>query len=645
MTKDELIEAFVAYVGKPKPTERERAAVEAMLANVTDAQVLALTDKQVELLRAKVSLNWSSGRFNRDAEGAVAEVTDFAAKESTKEELQAANPTASKEQVAEQVDIAVALKAVAAGTPTPEQQAAVDKSRGMPIGREEAKQLLAGLNIGEKVGLSAVQQALQTTDPNDIESVRKAIMAYAGMKDLDYGKFAELLNSSIGRQIADATLAKRRGYDTGSFTRYTDAAGRSVFVSLPTEEALKGYLPGFADYNRTATSTLVDSQARFAGPNGIAQNVYALFAHTIGVLNPNKDPQKDYMPEDIFGTLTMPGEPNRDELRKNFLRSELQGNLLPERFLPDGTLNPVYERGAATADKFGNTGTASVLWSTLWENPEMLVDQTWWTTDRESRFNQMLWDAKGTYDTDAAVVSDLMRQTIYNAAKPKLDAYLSEFGPGKELAAIVAYHNPELGRKMAAGLELTDEELTAAAQVFQGVDPAKVGIITDSLDRYAKQGTSSSGSTMTIVQPDRQKISEGFRELYRQMFRSEPSDDELNALVEDVAGQYVGAQYRRQEFDTGSAMMAELRSTDLYSQLYGNKPKGMDEADYIGQFERTGQGLLGGMQASSAAVQAGMRVNNPNATAQVVGAEKASWDNSGFLERFFRSMQIANEMT
>lgn len=70
----------------------------------------------------------------------------------------------------------------------------------------------------------------------------------------------------------------------------------------------------------------------------------------------------------------------------------------------------------------------------------------------------------------------------------------------------------------------------------------------------------------------------------------------------------------------------------------------MDEADYIGQFERTGQGLLGGIKASSAAVQAGRRVNNPNATAQVVGAEKASWDNSGFLEQFFRSMQIANEM-
>lgn len=546
--------------------------------------------------------------------------------------------------------LAEAATAVKGGTASKAQDTLV-KSALAQDSTSSLDSLIGGL--GGTAAMESVQKRLQTTDTGEIEAARKALINRYGLLDLSDSKMADLLNQPIAMQVVNESLTKLRGV-TGTNGMFYNVPGSNdrVFVPTGTEKALEDNLPGFTDYSRTAKAAIIDSQRRFSGAGGVAQNVYSLFQHTIGVLNPNFDAKKNLPASwdeynDAETAWAASPALTQKEAMTNFLRIELvKEGKLPPRYNADGSLNSKYDAKAAIptpTSGLGLTPSAVTPFEQMWMNPETLVDDAWWTPAKRDALTQFQVDAATAHTTDEKVASDLMRAQIYASKKPLLDAYLTQFGQGKELAAIVAVQNPALGAKMASGVELTDDELIAAQAVFQGVNPQDVGIITDSLAKYGKQGTGPKGPT--IIQPDREKISQGFQELYRSMFRMEPSPDELNAMVENVAGKYISSQYSHTEFDGQAAMTAAARGTDVYSQLYGNKPKGTNDADYVAGFERAGASLLGGQQASAAAVQAGLRNNDANLTTAVVAAEQGSQNNSSFLENFYRAMGIANEMT
>jgi len=560
------------------------------------------------------------------------------------------------DQDAQSARLLVEAQQTPANARTPEQQERINRYLQQNPGQSENSiaDLAAGkLAAGNEAELKDRLMQQLGVDEAGLDAIQRAAAARMG-SDLPY---SVMFNLARGDQeflkIADETKAKRNGYAVGSYNAYTDPfTGKQVMVRAGTDEALRTKIPGFGDYGRAATRTVVDSSERFAGKMGF-ENIYGLFAYTLGVFDANQEPTiTDWSETDdaeaVWNSNAASGRAaDPGSVRRNFARNQLQKmGKMPPRFLPDGTLNPVYQpRTGGQIPTSADSVSFTSIYQDMWNNPEKYVDDDFWTTN-DAAYKQALWDAKNATDSDAAMMSDLKRERMYEELKPKLDAYLAEFGDENSLAAIVAVHNADLGRKMARGLELTDEDLYNASLVFGGLDPADVGIVRDGLGRYQMRSEANKAAKgPTIIQPDREKITQGMQELYRSMFHADPNGDELGALVEQIAGQYISSQYSKTDFDPQAAATAALRGTDIYSQLYGNRPSGMSDADYSAQFERTGQAMLGGMQAPGAAIQAGLRNNDANLTAAVINADKKSWENSSFLEQFYRSMNIANEMT
>ena len=644
MTREELIDRL--------SKSRNESDVRAVLEGVTDEQLAQLNNKQTDELVLRISNQlMNTGAQGKDREAAVkaaaAGATQFVAdtitantatKEVEKDPALAGTSPDTKDVATEILEL---KKKVAANTAT---KAETDRLKQLAVDNAD---IYSTVTLSGSAGLRATLSKTMTQlfgDGSDeaVDALKQALsvkygMSLDGITD-DWLTQALSVNPAV-QAVGTEVSKKRTAYTTSSGVIYADPAympdpAKKVTVDASVDKALKSNITGFDTFGRLAAQTIFDSQERFGG-----QNIYALWAYTQGFFDPNRD----------FGDLGPTGYlTDTKELRKAFLRQQLvAAGTLPPYFI-DGQVNPLYQPGVS-AEKFIDTPGAkqSTMLSTVWENPEMLVDAQWWEKNAKA-FNDYLVTNISANDKAKGANNDLMRKFMYDMEKPKFDALLAKYGPGRELAAIVASKYPDLADKMVAGTELTADESVKIMDLFGNMDPASIGIARDSFDHYkqlAAEAKEKAGPTITVIQPDRDKIAEGFKELYRQMFRAEPSPDELGALVNDIAGRYIGAQYARQDFDTSSAMTQAVRGTDIYSQLYGNKPSGLGEAEYIGQFENVGAGMLGGMQAPSAAIQAGMRNNDPNTTAQMVFADQGSWNNSAFLENFYRALQTMNAMT
>lgn len=504
---------------------------------------------------------------------------------------------------------------------------------------------------------SAVQKAAHKTlvslfgdSPDILNSLRTKYGKQAGVTLDDVGLLSMVQANPDELKRAQAAAQSLAGpISKSQFTQITDGRGKTFMVDSDIKATLDKAVSGFTTYKGLAASGLADSSEKYPGFNGAGQNIYTLLQHSLGLFDPNFDPSGGLDQLDsMWGAH--PNGPTVDELRTQFMRQQLiNEGKLEAPTLADGSPNPKFVK----ADQIPTPGDTMALpgrsvatpMERAWQNPNILIDNPaqWWTQARNNDWAKFLQEGMAHEATNGDQRSDLLRQRLYDAQKPQFDAYAAKYGSGNELAAIVAMKNPDLGAKMASGVKLTDQEFIEAESSFGGLDPASLGIISDSLKKYDPK-LAPKAPTIQIVQPDRDKISEGFKELYRTMFRAEPTADELQALVNKVAGADISAQYGHQSFDPATAIKTQIQGTDLYSQLYGNKPAGTDDQTYINQFEQSGAQLLGGQQASSAAVQAGMRANNINLTDQVVSGEKASWSNSGFLAKYYERMKLANSM-
>ena len=509
-----------------------------------------------------------------------------------------------------------------------------------------------GVNNAAQKQATKTLESLLGDNPDTLNSIRKKYSNQAGVTLDDVGLLQVIQSSPDETKRAQAAAQALQGpISKGQFTQITDGRGKTFMMDSDIKATLDKNVSGFNTYTGLAAAGLADSSEKYPGFNGAGQNIYTLLQHSLGLFDPNFDPSSGLDQADAAWGAH-PNGPNVDELKTQFMREQLikEGKLEPPT-LSDGTPNPKYVKGdqiPTPGDSMSLPGrSVATPMERAWQNPNLLIDNPsqWWTQQRNNDWAQFLQAGMAHNATNEDQRSDILRQRLYDAQKPQFDAYASKFGSGNELAAIVAMKNPDLGAKMASGAELTDQEFIQAESAFGGLNPATLGIISDSLAKYnPKAVKAAKGPSIQIVQPDRNKISEGFKELYRSMFHAEPTADELQQLVNKVAGQDVSAQYSHQQFDPASAMRTAAQGTDLYSQLYGNKPAGLNDADYVSQFERSGASLLGGQQASAAAVQAGMKSNNTNLTDQVVSGEKASWDNSGFLQKYYERMKLANQM-
>ena len=643
MTREELLAQL-----KTRATTRSQAQlVDEVVAKLSDDLIAKIDERTLTVIKSSVDAFPTSPTTAKDM---AADIETFvsnsasttAAKEAVKENPAAATATQAQQDTMTEIE---ALKAkVDNGKATQ-----AEKDRYLELQKQDPNSfaaIVAGSSSGAVHTQLAKLMAQQFGDGSDsaINATKQAIAIKFGMTT--DGISDALLTTMLQTQPSWAAVAtevskKRTSYTTSSSITYGDPSyapdsSKKVTVTQSLDKSYRDNIPGFDTYGRLAASTLFDSQDRFNG-----QNIYGLWAMTEGYFDPNKD----------WGSLGPTGATSdMSEIRKSFIREQLiAAGKLPPRYI-DGELNPVYDptkqknKLPSPGKGFELPGTAANVYQQMWDDPEALVDAAWWK-DHTNAWIDYSASALTAQSSEERMNDDVLRKFIYDTEKPKFDAALASYGEGNELAAIVSMHNKDLADKMVVDpASMTASDWTKVYDVFGGLDPSSIGIARDAISKY-RQSASDSGPKITIVQPDRTKISEGFRQLYQQLFMADPTPDELNALVENVAGQYVSAQYARRDFDTGAAMTEATRGTDLYSQLYGAKPTGLSEADYIGQFQRAGSALLGGAAPSAAAVQAGMRANDVNLTGQVTVANQSTWQNSSWLENFYKAMQTINSMT
>lgn len=226
-------------------------------------------------------------------------------------------------------------------------------------------------------------------------------------------------------------------------------------------------------------------------------------------------------------------------------------------------------------------------------------------------------------------------------------AQLAGYGEANPLAALVALQDKALADKMTT-VGLTDDETFTVQRLLKGVDPADLGLVGDKLVRYTidyKKAQAGGGGGREIVLPDRNKIAEGFRELYRSWFKVDPADGELESLISDVTAQYVGAQQSNVSPDLASDMVARTRQTDLYQRLFAKKVGGASEEEYVGQFEGTARQLLGNEIADPSAIQAGMASGQVGTTVGAVAGSKQAFENTTFRDRLAQAAQLVSRMT
>jgi hypothetical protein len=478
--------------------------------------------------------------------------------------------------------------------------------------------------VGRRNLLEALSQLLQRpADETDLAEAKSAVADRLGLSSITDATLLGRIQA--GDPFIVQALGDEESIVANEMMAFTDSrTGETQYVSRAVYDTVLKGLAGAADYTVLANRTFADSVRR-----GFSQeNWYGLLAYSHGLTDPNETFEE---PLDTGELPTALGA-QRDELslRRQFLRgregipkSRPKRYIMKTPFNRKGVENPAYKR---------------------WATPEQYVSDEQWQGMRQE-YEGWLAARRSDEDSDRDMVDETFRLINYDRVKPQYEANLnSGMGP---LIALLATHDKGLADRARTGQLSIEDRQRIANDILRGADPEQMGMISDSIEYYdaLAKSRAPSGGGRTIVQPNRDKIREGFLELYRSWFQQDPAEGELEGLITEVANEFVSAQHQNRESDVQSTALAAVRATDLYSQLYGQKPTGLTEDQYIGQFQRVGQNLLGGQMPSSQAVQAGMRGNNPNVTTSMVAQDQASWQNSSWLERVYQIAELANRLT
>lgn len=137
---------------------------------------------------------------------------------------------------------------------------------------------------------------------------------------------------------------------------------------------------------------------------------------------------------------------------------------------------------------------------------------------------------------------------------------------------------------------------------------------------------------------------EAIRALWRQMFRTDPSDEMVQAFTGELQRQ-LDAAPEGQEFDVSARIRSFATGSDTHKDLYGAKPGGVSEEEYQAQFLAGAQSLLGNEVAPNEAILQGMKSGKYQTTVGAIAGAKSSLGNSRFMERLARAANVISENT
>jgi len=187
-------------------------------------------------------------------------------------------------------------------------------------------------------------------------------------------------------------------------------------------------------------------------------------------------------------------------------------------------------------------------------------------------------------------------------------------------------------------------------------------------------GSLTSTSTATADVRPKEESREIVGNLFRSWFQMEPDEGMVDSLYGTLRSEAIAlaqaqvsssnpegfGNYFQGQFSSGGhrggvrvversnpdALAADMvRKTDTYKDLFGAKPDGAKEEEYLQQFQNAGQDLLGNVIVDNKSVHAGMRTGQTNSTSAAVAFSDQAKNNSTFLERMFQAASQANDLT
>jgi hypothetical protein len=166
-----------------------------------------------------------------------------------------------------------------------------------------------------------------------------------------------------------------------------------------------------------------------------------------------------------------------------------------------------------------------------------------------------------------------------------------------------------------------------------------------------QQGMEQSQASGPVRQlPDSEAIRQSAKDLWVQLYAKDPSDQQLDKIVSSVTSAILsadidGSDGTVQDVNASAQLRRAVESAPEYQDLYGNKPGGMSEAEYQGQFRAGAQSILGNQAADPEIVRSGMRTGQFQTSVGAAAVSSQALDNSTWLGRLANASQLVSANT
>lgn len=236
---------------------------------------------------------------------------------------------------------------------------------------------------------------------------------------------------------------------------------------------------------------------------------------------------------------------------------------------------------------------------------------------------------------------------------------LKKYGNDAQFAYLHALDSDLASRIVTAPDKLTSTDMGKLQQYFLdgGFDPEtlrSLGYATSGdlvsasvgqgfLSQLLDEARAAGGGGAKRTRPDPESVKQGVRDLWRAMFKAEPSD----ALVQQWASELdatIAGTPDDQDIDVSARMRAFAEASPEYKKFYGNKPGGMTEMDYQSQFTAGVSDIIGA-QADDEAVKLGMQSGDYNTGVGASFMNGSNWGNSRLMQRLSIAASTVNAST
>jgi hypothetical protein len=155
-------------------------------------------------------------------------------------------------------------------------------------------------------------------------------------------------------------------------------------------------------------------------------------------------------------------------------------------------------------------------------------------------------------------------------------------------------------------------------------------------------GASGGGGGGGRVRPllDKDAVKQQYAQMMQGLLLVDPDDAEMDQFAANLQAKLDAAE-EGQQFDVSAKIMDFVKGQARYQELYGAKPAGMADEEYMGMFRAAESDMLGGEAAATQSLEAGLRTGQYQSTVgSIFGEKKFQLGNSRLAGRLAEAANV-----